>query len=160
MNEQQNPLPILCFWNKNINTRSSTIDKKFQLIKVNKQALVLKLASVTSTPRASTAVQLKFLVWKLSQMNIKGLRKSFGIKIMNFSLRFVSKTVYRSLLYVFKVVMHAKSKRFHITRDICKFYLHLHRSTMFYIFLRTVQSEISYLFSAVYAFLFLFYVSR
>ena len=38
-------------------------------VKLNKQALVLKFAPVTSTPRASAAVQLKFLVSQRSQMN-------------------------------------------------------------------------------------------
>ena len=43
--------------------------KKIMQVKLNKQALVLKLAPVTSTPRASAAVQLKFLVSKRYQMN-------------------------------------------------------------------------------------------
>ena len=43
---------------------------------------------------------------------------------MIFSQHFALRKVYRLLLVAFKVVMHAKSKRFQITRDICKFYLY------------------------------------
>ena len=92
---------------------------------------------------------------KIISNEFNGLRKSFRIKIMIFPPRFASGTVYRLLWYVFKVAMHAKSKRFQITRDICKFYLHLHRSTMFSILVWTIQSEISYIiYSLFYAFLF------
>ena len=38
-----------------------------------------------------------------------------------FSPRFASGIVYRLLLYVLKVAMHVKSKRFQTARDICKF---------------------------------------
>ena len=97
----------------------------------------------------------QFLVWKLSQINLMVLENFSGSKSWFFPPRFASGTVYRLLLYVFKVVMHAKSKRFQITRDICKFYLHLHRSTMFSILVWTIQSEISYIiYSLFYAFLF------
>ena len=49
---------------------------------LNKQALVLKFSFVTST-----AVQLKFLVWKWPwvKMAFSSLRKTFDIKIMTFS---------------------------------------------------------------------------
>ena len=43
---------------------------------------------------------------------------------MIFSQHFALRTVYRLLLCAFKVVMHAKSKRFQITHEICKVYLH------------------------------------
>ena len=46
---------------------------------------------------------------------------------MIFSLHFASRTVYRSLLYVLKVAMRAKSKRIQTTHNICKFYLHLYK---------------------------------
>ena len=92
---------------------------------------------------------------KIISNEFNGLRKSFRIKIMIFPPHFASGTVYRLLWYVFKVAMHAKRKRFQITRDICKFYLHLHRSTMFSILVWTIQSEISYIiYSLFYAFLF------
>ena len=94
----------------------------------------------------------QFLVWKLSQINLMVLENFSGSKSWFFPSRFASGTVYRLLLYVFKVAMHAKSKRFQITRDICKFYLHLHRSTMFSILVWTIQSEISYIiYSLFYA---------
>ena len=97
----------------------------------------------------------QFLVWKLSQINLMILENFSGSKSWFFPPRFASWTVYRLLLYVFKVAMHAKSKRFQITRDICKFYLHLHRSIMFSILLWMIQSEISYIiYSLFYAFLF------
>ena len=98
----------------------------------------------------------QFLVWKLSQMNLMVLENLSRLKSwFFFPQRFASGTVYRLLLYVFKVAMHAKSKRFQITRDICKFYLHLHRSTTFSILVWTIQSEISYIiYSLFYAFLF------
>ena len=97
----------------------------------------------------------QFLVWKLSQMNLMVLENHSRLKSWFFPQHFASGTVYRLLLYVFKVAMHAKSKRFQITRDICKFYLHLHRSTTFSILVWTIQSEISYIiYSLFYAFLF------
>ena len=97
----------------------------------------------------------QFLVWKLSQMNLMVLENLSRLKSWFFPQRFASGTVYRLLLYVFKVAMHAKSKRFQITRDICKFYLHLHRSTTFSILVWTIQSEISYIiYSLFFAFLF------
>ena len=95
----------------------------------------------------------QFLVWKLSQMNLMVLENLSGSKSWFFPLRFASGPVYRLLLYVFKVEMHAKSKRFQIKSDICKFYLHLHRSTTFSILVWTIQSEISYIiYSLCYAF--------
>ena len=97
----------------------------------------------------------QFLVWKLSQMNLMVLENLSRLKSWFFPQRFASGTVYRLLLYVFKVAMHAKNKRFQITRDICKFYLHLHRSTTFSILVWTIHSEISYIiYSLFYAFLF------
>ena len=97
----------------------------------------------------------QFLVWKLSQMNLMVLENLSRLKSWFFPQRFASGTVYRLLLYVFKVAMHAKNKRFQITRDICKFYLHLHRSTTFSILVWTIQSEISYIiYSLFFAFLF------
>ena len=124
-----------------------------------------KQLSRTSAPGASTAVQLMFLVWKWSRITLMVLEKRSVSKIWFLSLHFASRTVYRSLLYVLKVAMRAKSKRIQTTHDICKFYLHLYtnqqqmnnRSLAFPILLWTVQSEIycvHHLFSVIYAFLF------
>ena len=93
-------------------------------------------------------------------LRLNGLRKTFGIKIMIVYPRFASRMVYKSLLYIFKVAMRAKTQRFQITRDISKFYLHharqinSNRSLVFSILLRIVQSEISYIICTALSILF------
>ena len=122
-----------------------------------------KHLSRTSASGASTAVQLMFLVWKWSPTNLMVLEKLSVSKLWFFCPHFASRTVYRSLLYVLKVAMGAKRKRFQTTHDICKFYLHLYtdqqqsKFSVSYLAME-LQSKIScvhHLFSVIYAFLFL-----
>ena len=87
------------FWqtnNNNDNVSSSNCRIKFLLMKVNKQALVLNITSVTSAPGGFQCSAVE--KWS----RIYSLRKTFGTKIMTFSPDFSWSRILKGFIHVQK----------------------------------------------------------
>ena len=160
MNKQKKFLLILWFWNYNI--KRVDVDHR-QTISTDKSewaSACLERSLPLGLPLQ--CMELSILVSKWSRMNLMVLEKLSVSKLRFFSPHFPSRTVYRSLLYVFKVAMRTKSKRFQTTHDLMQLLLastqiNNNRSLAFPILLRMVQSQMScvyHLFSVIYVFLF------